>query len=153
MLKPKIFPVLIVMMLLSGFASGQKYETAAGLRLGYPGVGLTIKHGVKDGYVEGIVNTLYRGGGLNIEVMYQWHWKLKQSLFPTDDLYWFAGGGLSLTTVAGYTGFGVVGVIGLDYTLPKTPINFTIDYKPVFIINYGGRFAYDNGALSVRYTF
>lgn len=132
-------------------SGSSEYNTALGLRLGWP-AGITIKHFVSSqSALEGIVGFWY--GGVNITGLYEYHMPIKGAA----GLQWFVGGGLDFTSwnYAGYNGasIGIDGIIGLDYKIKSAPIDLSLDWKPSFYVAGVGGFYGSGAALSVRYTF
>jgi hypothetical protein len=90
-------------------------------------------------------------GHMSLTGVYQWTWDLAAL---GDGFGWYAGVGAGLrlgNTTNNSIGLGIVGQIGIEYTLPSAPIQFSLDTRPGFFINnygYG-----DYGAFSVRYVF
>lgn len=132
-------------------AQTSNYQTAIGLRLGYP-FGVTLKHFINPkGLLEGILGFWY--GGFNLTGLYEYH----QDIESVEGLKWFAGGGADFTAwdYAGYKGgsVGIDGIIGLDYKINSAPIDLSLDWKPSFYVSGVSGFYGSGGALSVRYTF
>lgn len=140
-------------------AYSQDYNSAIGLRLGYP-VSLSYKTFISDqGAIEAFVGFRnYTGyGWFNLGATYQHHWPIS----GVDGLSWFAGGGLSVFfwnydngfVGDGNTSVGILGALGLDYKFDSAPINISLDWLPIFFVNgYGSGFGGGYGALSVRYV-
>ena len=129
-MKRKLSILLITILITSLSAAAQKYDRAIGLRAG-SSFTVTYKHGLKKGYIEGILGSHHLGGGFRAAALYELHFKLDQSLFPTDELYWYIGGGVFFSNFRdenhggshNHSSPGIAGVIGLDYTLDSYPIN------------------------------
>ncbi len=144
--------ILFVSMLLMsfGFLQAQDYNTGIGLR-GGPSSGLTVKHFLSDkAAFEGIFSS--RWGGWNITGLYEIN-----KPFSTPRLNWYYGGGAHVAVYNGRSyhynrfgrefeysnsndvGFGINGIIGLEYRLPdNVPIAFSVDLKPFLEITTGG---------------
>lgn len=155
----KLF-LVIAIALSASFSFAQDYQTAVGVRGGFP-AGLTVKHFLSgDLAVEGLLHS--RWGGFGVTGLLEKHAKA----FDVDGLNWYYGGG-------GHIGFytwrknspwddefngttmviGVDGILGLEYNIGAIPINISVDWKPtVNFVGLSGPY-FDNGALSVRYTF
>lgn len=140
------------------FAQAQEYQTAAGLRAGVP-YGGTIKHFISDeAAFEGIIGS--RWSGFTLVGLYEIH----QSIGEVEGLYVFYGGGAHFSSYRGYrwagnyyrnntTLIGIDGIIGLDYKIPDVPLNFSLDWKPVFhFVEYAAFWPHES-ALSIRYCF
>lgn len=159
MKKCVLFLSLSILFLFTAPIAKAQYRNAVGLRLWYyPGI--TYKHHISDpGALEFIFDL--RWGGLIITGLYEHHFPL-----GPENLNVYVGGGVHLGFYDYYSRWGyrwgpydggvfmgLDGIVGLEYTLPTVPLNFSLDYKPMFsFIGYRG-FWGDGGALSVRYTF
>ncbi len=155
--------VIFTMVLALGFtfaAYSQNYNSAIGLRLGYP-VSVSYKQFISEpGAIE--VFAGFRSyafyGWFNIGATYQHH----SPITSVDGLSWFAGGGLSaffwnyddgFIGADSNTSIGVLGALGLDYKFETAPVNVSLDWLPIFFVNgYGSGFGGGYGALSVRYV-
>lgn len=142
-------------------SSAQAYETAIGLRAGFS-TGVTAKHFIKSNLaLEGILH--YKWGlGLGITGLFEIH----ANAFDVDELYWFygAGGHVGLYQYNNKAPFdepfsgttaviGIDGIIGIEYNIREIPIAVSVDWKPtVNLVGLTGP-DFDEGALSVRYTF
>lgn len=138
----------------------QNYQSAIGLRLGYP-LSVSYKFFLTEpGAVE-----LYAGfrgytfyGYFNVGAMYQHHMPIS----GVDGLQWYVGGGVSALFFNYKSGFGpdgeslgigLNGALGLDYTFAEIPLNLSVDWLPtVYVSGYIGGFGAGLGALSARYT-
>ncbi len=147
-----------LLLIFTANAQNTDYKTAVGLRAGLS-AGLTAKHFLsKQGAIEGLVSS--RWGGLNITGLYEVH----NPAFDEPGLRWYYGAG-------GHIGFwdgnknpwfndndnhAVIGVdliLGMEYTIPGSPVNLSLDWKPGFnIVGYSG-FWGDEFALSLRFAF
>lgn len=139
----------------------QDYQSAIGLRLGYP-ISASYKFFITDpGAIE--VYAGFRGysgyGYFNIGGMYQHHMPIS----GVDGLNWYVGGGLSAlffnykSSFIGLEGesfgLGINGALGLDYKFADIPLNLSVDWLPtVYVSGYLSGFGGGLGALSVRYT-
>ncbi|MGN6493312.1 MAG: hypothetical protein ACTHLE_15030 [Agriterribacter sp.] len=94
---------------------------------------------------------------LSVSATYQHHFKI-----PVQGLQWFVGGGLvaynSFSDEGDYRGFGfgLYPTGGVDWKIPKVPINLTADYRPTFLVTrpdkQGDSFEARNFGIAVRYT-
>lgn len=144
-------------------AYSQNYNSAIGLRLGYP-VSLSYKHFISEpGAIEGFLGfRSYSGyGWINVGATYQHHFPISE----VAGLSWYVGGGASAffwndrddvfanNDDFSTTSFGILGVLGLDYKFESAPINLSVDWMPTIFVNgYGSGFGGGYGALSVRYV-
>jgi hypothetical protein len=152
--------ITAVIILVSAFASqAQPYNRAIGLRAGWSN-GLTYKQFLNEtSAFEAIVYSRWRG--LQLTGLYE-----KHVMTNTAGLDWYYGAGAHIGFWRGYknhpwfddynrtyTTIGIDGIIGIEYTFQKVPINLSLDYKPSFeIFGYTGFWGGD-AALSVRFCF
>lgn len=156
----KLFFVFAASLLFVVAANAQNtdYKTAAGLRAGLS-AGLTVKHFLSDkGAIEGIVTS--RWGGVNITGLYEIH----NPAFDEPGLRWYYGLGGHLGFWDGdknpwfsdnetHSVLGVDMILGMEYTIPGSPVNLSLDWKPGFnLVGYSG-FWGDEFALSLRFVF
>ena len=156
-----LFSMLFVMALASNLKA-QDYNSAIGLRFGYP---LSISY--KTFLSESNALELYAGyrgySGIysyfSVGALYEIH----KPINGVDGLSWYYGGGLSVQFFTydnsyvfnddnGSVGLGISGVIGLDYKFADAPFNLSVDFLPT--IRFGGWDSgyYSWGALAARYV-
>ncbi len=142
--------------------SQSSYQSAVGLRLGYPN-SVSYKQFVSNNNAAEIYAG-FRSWSSSISsffggALYEIH-KPIQSI---DGLQWYYGGGISVylwnyassyNNQYGNFNLGIGGCVGFDYTLRRAPINISLDWVPNYIIgnSYYGGIRGDAGGLSVRYT-
>jgi len=87
-------------------------------------------------------------GGIALTGIYQWTWSLEDEI--AEGFAWFAGPGAGIRMNSNGFGLGIVGQIGIEYTIPSVPIQLGIDSRPGIIFGGGG---YNDwgAAFSVRY--
>jgi hypothetical protein len=146
-----LFSMLFVLAL-SSQLKAQDYQSAIGLRLGYP-FGVTFKHFFNESAaIDLFVGTRY--SGLTFGANYEIH----KSLPDVAGLRWYWGPGAIFTFYdyggVGSSNFGIDGVLGLDYTFADAPFNLSLDFMPTFLFGedyYGGFEIF--GGVSARYIF
>ena len=156
-MKKTIFATLLSVMLCVSMHA-QDFDTAVGLRLGFP-AGISAKKFISE------TNALEAYGGfrnfatvrtLSLHAAYQIH----KDIDGIDNLQWYYGGGggvffWSDDFNGSSTSLGAQGYIGLSYTLEETPINISLDWVPTFLLNggLGGLNGFSGGyySLGVRY--
>lgn len=159
-MKKLIFSLALVAACAVG-AQAQDYQSAIGLRFGYP-ASVSYKTFISDvGAIEGFLG--FRRWAtyswFNVAGLYQHHFPINN----VDGLRWYAGGGASVffwnfnNTFIGdnstSTSFAVLGVLGLDYKFANAPVNLSVDWIPAFFLNgFDNGFGGGYGALSARYT-
>ena len=155
--------LVALIMVCGSYSSYAQYATALGIRIGGTS-GLTIKHAYRPSMTfEGIIGGFPNGFSLTGLVE-------KNTLaFNEPGLSWYYGGGahIAVYNTGRYdrfgrelsypsnndVGFGVDGIIGLEYRLPdNVPIAFSFDVKPFIEITTDGYagFALDP-ALGVKF--
>lgn len=137
------------------------YRAAVGLRAGETS-GLTLKINTKKGpaleFIAGLWNNWISFTGL---------YEKNAPAFKVDGLRWYYGGGghLAFATRSNYYegrsyasgedyGFGIDGIVGLEYKIPQIPIALSLDMKPLMEIYRNGNlnFGFDPG-FGVKFTF
>ncbi|MEM7104804.1 MAG: hypothetical protein AAF502_16825 [Bacteroidota bacterium] len=124
----------------------QNYQYAIGLRGGNP-VGATVKYFFTEYHAgEGIIGLEFNRG-FNLTGLYEFN------MYLTEGTNWYFGGGMSLGVKKNLTTFGFDGIIGVEFTLPRHPINFGIDWKPAYVFGLEDKtLGLLNFALSLRYA-
>lgn len=157
--------------LISGSSIGQPYQTGLGLRFGGIMSGISVRHFVSpSGALEGLAS--FGRHAFMITGLYE-----SFHPFPNaEGLSWFFGGGAHVgffqdnyryeyfyyksyknKTIKviedGNEQFSFGGdfIIGLDYKFRNTPINISLDVKPMIDI-VPGFYSYWEGAISFRFT-
>ncbi|MBA4322018.1 MAG: hypothetical protein C0408_04305 [Odoribacter sp.] len=154
----KTFIVILFVLFLGLSLNGQDYKTSIGLRAGYP-YGLTIKHFMNENNaVEGILASNW-GGFVATVLLENEHWT---GLYPGFNWYWGLGAhigfwdaGANRYVTSTYTGsvIGIDGILGLEYTFDKIPLNLSIDILPSINLFGSTGWGGPSGALSIRYVF
>jgi hypothetical protein len=157
-MKKLIFTVIFLLGIFSIHEiAAQNYNSAVGIRGGFGFTG-TYKKFINENNALEVYAGLASYGGFVAGAMYQIHKPL--TALEVEGLDWYFGGGVYAGTWGSY-GFGsshfflgLNGVIGLDYTFEKYPLNISADFAPGFNIlqQYSGsRFNYYVGGASIRY--
>ncbi|MBC9931866.1 hypothetical protein [Chitinophaga qingshengii] len=144
----------------------ENYNTALGIRLNPWVVGFTIKHFIQGPHaIEGIVSTNHEHkANVTITGLYEYHWNIGRP-----ELNMYAGGGAHIGFYdrrdydwdryvdkgkGTYVSPGLDGIIGVEWTFKKIPLNLSADLKPyvqfVGPTNYIGE---EIGGVSARFTF
>lgn len=134
-------------------AASNGYGTALGLRVdfgdGSTGVGPNVKHFfTTNSAIDGAL--LFYDGGTSLEVDYEYN----QPVSGAPGLNWYIGVGPELLFPKhGDTGFAIRPNAGLEFTVPSTPLNLGLDWRPRFLLSPdsdtdAGRFGF-----SVRFAF
>ena len=141
---------------------GQDYKTAVGLKFGAYEDGISIKYfATSDVSYEGVIG--FRSHGVVFTGLYE----LNQEAFDVSQLKFYYGFGAHIGAVGkgDYERFGndeyynsshillgADGVIGLEYTVPQSPIAFSLDLNPRIELASGPYFDLAPG-LGLKYTF
>jgi hypothetical protein len=148
---------------LSSQVKAQDYQSAIGLRFGYP-LSISYKTFLNESNALDIFAGFRGYSGIysyfTVGALYEIH----KPISDVDGLSWYIGPGASVQFFnyddgyafgdddLGDIGLAVSGVIGLDYKFPSAPFNLSLDVMPTF--RFGG---WDDGfyawwALSARYV-
>jgi len=152
---------------LAALCMGQPYQTAVGMRLGYP-TAISAKHFLSESKaVEAYVGTrgYYSYRWVNISAALLHHQPLEFG--GLEDVSWYAGAGASVFLWSEYgwssnrseystTSLGVQGYLGAEYLLEQwdIPLAVTVDWVPTVFLGrrgYFGGFGAGYGTLGVRY--
>ena len=123
------------------------YHQSIGIRAG-PILGASYKQfiGVPTA-IEGIVGFNFANGRLfTIAGLYEYH------LFINYQLNFFGGAGLGMSFSGDTFRLSGEAMLGLEYTMPRFPVNFSIDYKPSFHI-FELNPVWNEFGVSIRYIF
>ena len=128
-------------------AAAQKYNTAAGVRLGGGNYGITVQQRVASRVtIEGIAGLRERE--YSGTVLGEYHFGI---LGPSLNYYFGAGGHLGHNKDTGDFG-GFDGLVGVEYKVAFLPIALSFDFKPSYEIN-SDDYARFPTAFSIRYVF
>jgi len=153
-----LFLVLIIFIGGLVTSQAQDYDSAIGLRLGYP-TSITYKKFVSENNAFEAYGGI-RGIGVGTSIRANIAYLIHTELGSTEGLKWYYGGGVGVAFYTFDTGFGgdtgtsftVSGYLGLEYTLPDVPVSFSLDWSPTYFLGgFGNGFGADGGALAVRY--
>ena len=127
-------------------AAAQKYNTAAGVRLGGGNYGITVQQRVASRVtIEGIAGLRERE--YSGTVLGEYHFGI---LGPSLNYYFGAGGHLGHNKDTGDFG-GFDGIVGVEYKVAFLPIALSFDFKPSYEIN-SADYARFPTAFSIRYV-
>ncbi|NLR62113.1 hypothetical protein FHW36_11569 [Chitinophaga polysaccharea] len=142
------------------------YNTALGIRLNPWIVGFTVKHFIQGPHaIEGLVTTNHEHrNNVTVTGLYEYNWNI-----GVPQLVMYAGGGAHIGFYdrrdydwdryvekgkGTYVSPGLDGIIGIEYTFKKFPLNISADLKPyvqfVGPTNYMGE---EIGGVSARFAF
>ncbi|MEO1517757.1 MAG: hypothetical protein AAFV95_22230 [Bacteroidota bacterium] len=123
------------------------YDQALGLR-GGPTAAVTYKRFL-DVFtaIEGIAGFNFTNGRIiTLTGLYQYH----QPISYQANLY--GGAGLTMGFNSSEFRLNLETMVGIEYTMPKFPLNISFDYKPAFNI-FKSNFIWNEFGVSVRYTY
>jgi hypothetical protein len=134
-------------LLVAHSAAAQKYNTAAGVRLGSGNYGITLQQRVASRItIEGIAGLSQRE--YSGTVLGEYHFGI---LGPSLNYYFGAGGHLGNNKdTGGYGGFDAL--VGVEYKVAFLPVVLSFDFKPSYEIN-SDDYARFPTAFSIRYVF
>lgn len=120
--------------------NAQDFDSAVGLRLGFPS-GITYKKFISDSNALEFYGG-YRGYILARSISLHGAYQIHKDIDEVDGLQWYYGGGAALFLWSddfngSSTQIGLQGYIGLSYTLTDTPVNITVDWVPTFSLGNG----------------
>ncbi len=147
--------VLILCFLFTGASTHAQdaYDQSIGLR-GGPYGGITYKKFIGvPAAIEGIVGFNYTNGRTYLVTgLFEYHVFISYRINIYAGAGIDIGGGKPLGAEKGIFRLGADAIVGGEYTFEKLPINFSIDYKPVYQI-IQNEFFFNEFALSIRYIF
>ncbi len=134
--------LVVFVIMLSSFSAMAQYDFAIGLRTGGTS-GLTLKKMNPSSAIEGIVGFWH--DGLSVTLL----WEKYAPAFNEHGFNWYYGGGGHIAFYGddfdgrgaswynhyydeddGGVGFGIDGIVGLEYKIPNVPIALSLDLKP-----------------------
>ncbi len=134
-------------LLVAHSAAAQKYNTAAGVRLGGGNYGITLQQRVASRItIEGIAGLRERE--YSGTVLGEYHFGI---LGPSLNYYFGAGGHLGNNKDTGGFG-GLDALVGVEYKVAFLPVVLSFDFKPSYEIN-SADYARFPTAFSIRYVF
>ncbi len=145
-----LFLLTAFFLFLIGESDAQIYKNAAGVRIGpsSPAIktGFTYKHFLNESRALEAMLSVTEGIGL--AVLYEIHQPL-----TLQNLQWYLGFGGYAAAYKSNSYVGAAGIIGLDYTFPKLPLNISVDWKPELNIIERIYFEGSTVGFSFRYVF
>jgi hypothetical protein len=148
--------ITTIIVLISSSSLKAQYKNALGVRLG-DAYGITYKTFIQsDRALDFILNVRTRNSRSDFVLtgLYEVH----NPINGVEALNWYYGGGASLGSV-NYKNelhrdndiyVAADGVLGLDYVLPSTPLNFSLDWKPALVLAPNSHFYTGGVGLSIR---
>lgn len=131
-------------------ANTKNYKTAVGLKF-LNGGGVSLKTFFSEKEAAEFIGFFY-SGVTRITGLYEFH----GSLNTEGNLRWYlgVGGHASLYRENNLRGFGIDGVIGIDYKFTNKPFNIALDWQPSVEFGEGKNKGFNDnwGGLALRYT-
>lgn len=156
----RFFLIVIALILLSvPESNAQVYNSAIGLRVGYP-LSITYKKNTSDTRAYEIFGGIRPFTGYN-ELRISGAVQIHSDLNDSGNFRWYygVGGGAAVYNFDGNspinsgTSLTISGYLGLEFTLQDLPLNFTLDWVPtIYIGGFGRGFGGGYGALAIRYV-
>ena len=151
--------ILLFVFVLSSVAVSyaQNYDSAVGLRLGYP-TSITYKKFISEKNAIEVFGG-FRSRTFYSEIRVNAAYLIHTDIESVEGLRWYYGAGVGaafysydFTTDDSGIGFTVSGYAGLEYTFADLPLTISVDWVPTYFIGGGSSgFGADGGALAVRY--
>jgi len=164
----KIFTILcltvIALFAIQSSSKAQGYDNAIGIRLGVSN-GITFKTTLGENKMLDLIAD-YRSTDGSKYFRVTGLYEIYNPINNVPGLNWYYGFGASIGSVNYRYDYGYVehdnsrdlylaaeGVLGLDYKLTGTPIDFSLDWKPALQLAPDAHFDTSGVGLSVRFTF
>jgi len=183
----KLLTLLLIVGLGITTINAQDYQNAVGIKAGggtLGTAGLNFKTFLTSKDAADLTLSFGNYGSSGSYYSFTGLYEKHQNAFDVDALNWYYGAGASVSyvtvtvttpsivvdnvVVSGTTissssfGFGVLGVVGIEYTIPDIPVNIAFDLEPGLF--YGEYHSYNNnnnsklyfgiqGAIAIRYAF
>lgn len=159
-MKKIILVVLSLFIIVS--ASAQKSSSIDKIADGKNAIGIKVGSGGAISYqrylgssdcnrIEANLGLGFGDYGFSGEALYQRVWALSKDV---PGLNWYAGVGVGLGVYKDFFSFSILGQVGIEYTLKKAPVQFSLDIVPGLGISDGGAYlGLGNFGLGVRYRF
>ncbi len=155
----KTYLAIAVLLLITGVVSAQQstsYNRAIGIK--FPaGVAITYKQFLTDkNNAEG--EAMFWSNGFRAVGLYEFNFDIE----GIEGLHWYVGPGAHIgfwnknyqqKKNINSAGFGIDGVLGLDYKLADYPVNVSLDWQPAIDIVGSSGLTPAYGGLGIRYTF
>jgi len=132
--------------------NSKSYKTAIGAKL-LNGGGVSLKTFLADRKAVEFIGFFYYKG-TRITGLYEFHGGLNTE----GNLRWYLGVGghasIYNSGLRSLRGFGLDGVVGMDFKFPNLPLNIALDWQPAIELGAGDLNGFkDNwGGLAIRYT-
>jgi hypothetical protein len=153
----------VLIALTAKLANAQDYKTALGVKFGGYENGFSVKYFPQNNVaLEGVLG--FRDGGVVVTGLYEIH----QEAFGVPELKFYFGAGAHIGAIGSgvyhtfdgsnqtynesHVLFGIDGVLGLEYIIPKSPIAISLDLNPRAELATGPFFDLAPG-LGLKYTF
>ena len=132
--------------------NAQTYKTGAGLMLDFGNgatfVGPHVKHFFTNNSA-GEFSVLFANGATIAQANYQY----QQGISGAKGLGWYVGAGPGILFGKGYTQFAPSAMVGLDFKIPGSPLDLSMDWRPRFIIGDNSDAEIGRFTAGFRFTF
>lgn len=133
-------------------AQAQTYKTGAGVLVDFGDgstlVGPHVKHFFQPNHA-GEFSVLF-GDGITLA---QANYHYQQAFSGASGLGWYVGLGPGIIFGDGFTEFAPAAMLGLDFKIPGAPLDFSMDWRPRFIIGDNSDAEAGRFAAGFRFTF
>lgn len=136
--------------------TGSTYTNAAGLGIdfgnGDTGAGIDFKHFFNvNSAVE--ANLLFYNNTTSLGGYYEYHGPIQNA----EGLLWYIGLGPQMFFYGDHSyydsDFGARAMAGLDYKIPNIPLDFSFDWRPLFVFTHNSDFNGGRFQLNIRFVF
>ena len=153
------FLTVLSLIIFSLPVEAQTYQSAIGVRAGYP-LSISYKKNTSEDKALEFFGGIRPYSGYNeirLNAALQYH----NPIGDSDRFRWYYGAGAGVAiysfenpvTNGGGASVTVSGYLGLELTFDELPLNFTLDWVPtMYFGGYGGGFGGGYGALAIRYV-
>ncbi len=142
----------VVMIFGTSNLSAQSYKTGAGVLIDFGNgttfVGPHVKHFFKANHA-GEFSVLFGNGATLAQANYQY----QQPISGASGLGWYVGVGPGILFGDGFTHFAPSAMIGLDFKIPGAPLDFSMDWRPRFLIGDNSDAEAGRFNAGFRFTF
>ena len=135
----------------SSITAAQDRGTGVGIVLGEP-TGFSFKHWINEdeAYDAGLAWSYVKGTSMHIHADYLVHHRVQATSRLSLPYYYGVGG--RLKTIEKETRLGLRCVVGVDFMLPKDPVDIFIEFAPILDLAPATELSF-NAGVGVRYFF
>jgi hypothetical protein len=148
----KVITILVAALAFVAVASAQ--PRAVGVRAGLGGVEVSYQHGFNSNFLEADLGAAFQSGAVAISLQLAYDFVFASS----GNWNFYAGPALGLAFATAKDASALVpavgGQVGVEFSVPGAPLNFSLDWRPqlIYVARQVG-FAAADIALGIRYRF